>query len=127
METANTMRVNAYAGSYGGHGGSTQDRQHQRRQKIAALLDALTQGNLEAAKLAFKVLANFDRALTAEPLFVRLSKFLEAGSVYLAQQVARDIKARLINAMPVVARPAQTEVIARAPQPDGLHFIDTRA
>lgn len=127
MDTGNTMRVNAYAGSYGGHSSSPQDRQHQRRQKISALLDAVAHGNLDAAQLAFKVLANFDRALTAEPLFVRLSKFLEAGNLFLAQQVMRDIKAKLINATRMGAQPSHADVPARGPQPDGLHFIDTRA
>ena len=127
METANTMRVNAYAGSYGGHSATPQDRQQQRRQKILALLEAVEHGNLEAAKLAFKALANFERTLTAEPLFVRLSKSIEAGSLYLAQQVVHDIKTKLINATPVGARPSHVDTPTRTPQPDGLHFIDTRA
>ena len=127
METANTMRVNAYAGSYGGHSSSPQDRQQQRRQKKMALLDAVESGNLEAAKLAFKVLTNFDRALTAEPLFVRLLHLLETEHVYLAQQVVREIKTKLVHAAPIGALPVHAPSAPRGPQPDGLHFVDMRA
>ena len=136
MESTSMMRVNAHPGSYGGHGSTPQDRQQQRRQKILALFDAVEHGHLDASKLALKVLMNFDHALSTDAQFVRLSKALDAGSVYLAQQIVREIKARLINATPLVTHMAQAAHAAHtvhAPHPlrphlpDDTHLVDTQA
>ena len=127
MEPASMMRVNAHPGSYGGHGSTPQDRQQQRRQKILALFDAVEHGHLDAAKLALKVLMNFDHALTTDAQFVRLSKALDAGGVYLAQQIVRDIKAKFINATPLAAHAAHVPHPPKPNTPDGMHFVDTRA
>jgi hypothetical protein len=127
METANMMRVNAHPSSYGGHGSAPQDRQHQRRQKILALFDAVAHGDLDASKHALKMLMNFDHALGTDSHFVRLSKALEAGSVYLAQQIVRDIKAKFINATPLVAHVTPAPQPSRAQVSDGMHLVDTRA
>jgi hypothetical protein len=127
METANMMRVNAHLGSYGGQGSSPQDRQQQRRQKIQALFDAVEHGQIDAAKHAFKILMNFDHVLSTDAQFVRLSKALEAGGVYLAQQIVRDIKAKFINATPLAAHAAHVPHPPKPHTPDGLHFVDTQA
>jgi hypothetical protein len=127
MESTSMMRVNAHPGSYGGHASTPQDRQQQRRQKILALFDAVEHGNLEASKLAFKVLMNFDHALSTDAQFVRLSKALAAGSIYVAQQVVRDLKTKFINAMPLATHGAHLSIQPPRPhQPDGMHFVDTR-
>ena len=127
MEPTSMMRVNAHPGSYGGHGSTPQDRQHQRRQKILALFDAVEHGQLEASKHVLKMLMNFDHALSTDAQFVRLSKALDAGSVYLAQQVVRDIKAKLINATPLAAHAAHVPHPPKPHTPDGMHFVDARA
>jgi hypothetical protein len=133
MEPTSMMRVNAHPSSYGGHGSTPQDRQHQRRQKKLALIDAVEHGHLEASKHALKMLMNFDQALSTDAQFVRLSKALDAGSVYLAQQIVRDIKAKLINATPLATHTAHAAHIVHAshPQrphlPDGTHLVDTQA
>ena len=136
METANMMRINVHPGGYGGHGNTPQDRQHQRRQKILALFDAVEHGHLDVSKQALKILMNFDHALSTDAQFVRLSKVLEAGSVYLAQQIVREIKAKLINATPLTTHTthptyaAQTVHAPHPPRPhlpDGTHLIDTQA
>ena len=127
MESTSMMRVNAHPGSYGGHGSTPQDRQQQRRQKILALFDAVEYGHLEASKHALKMLMNFDHALSTDAQFVRLSKAIDAGSVYLAQQMVRDIKAKLINATPLAAHAAHMPHLPKPHMPDGMHFVDTRA
>ena len=127
MEPTSMMRVNAHPGSYGGHGSTSQDRQHQRRQKILALFDAVEHGELEASKQALKMLMNFDHALSTDAQFVRLSKALDAGSVYLAQQVVHDIKAKLINATPLAAHAAHVPHPPKPHTPDGMHLVDTQA
>ncbi len=136
MEPTSMMRVNAHSSNYGGNGSTPQDRQHQRRQKKLALFDAVEHGHLEVSKHALKVLINFDQSLSTDAQFVRLSKALDAGSVYLAQQIVREIKARLINATPLVTHMAQAAHAAHtvhAPHPlrphlpDGTHLVDTQA
>ena len=127
MDTANMMRVNARSGGYAGHGGAPHDRQQTRRQKILALFEAVESGNLEAAKIAFKVLTNFDRSILSETAFARLSQTLEAGSVYVAQQIVRDMKIKLVNAHPIAARSNASSAPNHPVGSDGLHLIDLRA
>ena len=124
METANMMRISPHYGGYGGYGSTPQDRQQQRRQKILALFEAVEHGHLDHAKLALKVLMNFDHALSTDAQFVRLSKALEAGGVYLAQQIVREIKAKFINATPLAAHVPH---LPKPHTPDGMHFVDTQA
>jgi hypothetical protein len=127
METANMMRISPHHGGYGGHGSTPQDRQQQRRQKILALFEAVEHGHLDAAKLSLKVLMNFDHALTTDAQFVRLSKALDVGGVYLAQQIVREIKAKFINATPLAAHAAHAPQPPKPHTPDGMHFVDTQA
>ena len=127
METANMMRISPHHGGYGGHGSSPQERQQQRRQKILALFEAVEHGHLDAAKLSLKALLNFDHALTTDAQFVRLSKALDVGGVYLAQQIVREIKAKFINATPLAAHAAHAPQPPKPHTPDGMHFVDTQA
>jgi hypothetical protein len=127
METANMMRISPHHGGYGGHGSTPQDRQQQRRQKILALFEAVEHGHLDAAKLSLKVLMNFDHALTTDAQFVRLSKALDAGGVYLAQQIVSEIKAKFVNATPLAAHAAHAPQPPKPHTPDGMHFVDTQA
>ncbi len=132
MDTANMMRVNARSGGYAGQGGAPHDRQQMRRQKRLTFFEAVERGNLEAAKVAFKVLINFDRALLSETAFARLSQTLEAASAYVAQQIVSDMKFKLVNAHPInahaIAAQANTSRVASRPAVgDGLHVIDLRA
>ena len=127
METANMMRVNARPSSYGGQGQTPQDRQQQRRQKLGALFEAVEQGNLEASKLALKMLMHVDPSLAKDVHFVRLSKALDAGGMYLAQQFVREIKTKFINATPLLVHAPKIEPTSRLYHTEGMHFVDTRA
>ena len=126
METANMMRVNARSGSFAGHGNSPQDKQQQHRQKVYALLEAISSGNLEAARHALQSLVNFDANTLADAKFAKLSKLLQAGSIYLAQQWAHDFKSEWVNAQPLRQLQGQK---SQAPtiRLDGLHVVDVRA
>ena len=120
------MRVNARSGSFAGQGNAQQDRQQQHRQKVYALFDAIDSENLEASKQAFQALINFEPRTSANPQFDRLSKLLNAGSIYLAQQLIKDIKSSWINAQPLnplqqQKSPTLTKRIY------GLHIVDVRA
>lgn len=126
METANMMRVNARSGNFAGNGSAFHDKQQQHRQKVLALFEAINSGNLDAARHAFQALVNFDATTIADPQFARLVKFLEAGSIYLAQQLVKEIKSAWINAQPL--RPTQgRKSQATSIRLDGLHVVDVRA
>lgn len=126
METANMMRVNARSGSYAGHGSSSHDKQQQHHQKVLALFEAINSGNLEGARHAFKALVNFDSKTLADAQFGRLSKFLETGSIYLAQQLVKEIKSAWVNAQPLPPK-QNPQPQAPAIRLDGLHVVDIRA
>jgi hypothetical protein len=128
MEPTSMMRVNAHPGSYGERGSTPQDRQQQRRQKLLALFDAVVHGNLDTAKLTLKMLMNIDPALGADLQFVRLSKALAVGNLYVAQHIVHELKTKFINATPLADRPAHAAGLpAHTHRPDGLHFVDTCA
>jgi hypothetical protein len=126
METANMMRVNARSGSFAGHGSSPHDKQQQHRQKVSALLEAISSGNLEAARHALQSLVNFDANTLTDTKFAKLSKLLQAGSIYLAQQWAQDFKSEWVNAQPLrqLQGPKSQAPTIRL---DGLHVVDVRA
>ncbi len=126
METANMMRVNARSGNFAGNGGASHDKQQQHRQKVLALFEAINSGNLDAARHALQALVNFDATTMANPQFARLGKFLEVGSIYLAQQLAKEIKSSWVNAQPLRAK-QPTHAQAPALRLDGLHMVDLRA
>jgi predicted transcriptional regulator len=126
METANMMRVNARSGSFAGNGSAFHDKQQQHRQKMLALFEAINSANLDAASHAFQALVNFDVTTMANPHFARLSKLLEAGSIYLAQQLVKEIKSALVNAQPLQAKQT-TYPPAPKLKVDGLHIVDLRA
>lgn len=126
MESSNMMRVNARSENYSGRGNLPQDRKKQQRQKIMVLLEAISGANLEAARHALEVLQNFDPSISMDPAYARLSKLLEAGNIYLVQQLAKEIRANFVNALPL--HPPKPQAIQSAKfKPDGLHLIDLRA
>lgn len=126
MHNANMMRVNSRSESYDGNGNFPQDKRQQHRQKVLALFEAIDSGNLDAARHAFQALVNFDASTLADAQFVRLSKFLQAGSIYLAQQLVKEIKSNFAN---TASQAAAQKKVSQAPalRLDGLHVVDIRA
>jgi hypothetical protein len=127
MDTAITMRVNARSGNFAGHGNSPNDKQQQHRQKVQALFEAIGSGNLEDSRHAFQALVNFDPATLNDSQFLRISKFLDASSIYLAQQVVKEIKASWLKAQPLSSAPKPQKVQSTGLRLDGLHVVDVRA
>ncbi len=127
MDTTNMMRVNGRSGSFSGHGNSPNNKQQQHRQKVQALFEAIGSGNLDASRRAFQALVNFDCATLNDPQFLRISKFLDASSIDLAQQVVKEIKASWINAQPLRSTPKPQNAQSPALRLDGLHVVDLRA
>ncbi len=127
MDTTNMMRVNGRSGSFAGHGNSPNDKQQQHRQKVQALFEAIGSGNLEASRYAFQALVSFDPATLNDLQFLRISKFLDASSINLAQQVVKEIKATWINAQPLRSKPKPQKAQSPSLRLDGLHVVDVRA
>ena len=127
MDTANMMRVNARSNGYSGNSSTPNDKQQQHRQKVQALFEAIGSGNLETSRQAFRALVNFDPAAANDPQFLRISKFLDASSIYLAQQVVKEIKASWINAQPLRATSKPQQAQSPALRLDGLHIVDVQA
>ena len=127
MDTANMMRVNARSNGYSGNSSTPHDKQQQHRQKVQALFEAISSGNLETSRQAFRALVNFDPAAANDPQFLRISKFLDASSIYLAQQVVKEIKASWINAQPLRLTPKPQQAQTPSLRLDGLHVVDVRA
>ena len=127
MDTANRMRVNARSNGYSGNSSTPHDKQQQHRQKVQALFEAIGSGNLETSRHAFQALVNFDSATANDPQFLRISRFLDASSIYLAQQVVKEIKASWIHAQPLRSTPKPQKAQSPALRLDGLHVVDLRA
>ena len=127
MDTANMMRVNARSNGYSGNSSTPHDKQQQHRQKVQALFEAIGSGNLDASRHAFRALVNFDSATLNDPQFLRISKFLDASSIYLAQQVVKEIKASWLNVQPLRSTPKPQKAQSPALRLDGLHVVDLRA
>ena len=126
METANMMRVNARSGNFAGNGNSPRDKHQQHRQKVLALFDAINSDNLDAARHAFQALVNFDPATAADTHFSKLSKYLNSGSIYLAQQWVKEFKSTWVNSLPLLGT-QKPKSENSATHPDGLHIVDVRA
>ena len=127
MDTTNMMRVNSRSNGYSGNSNTPHDKQQQHRQKVQALFEAIGSGNLEASRHAFQALVSFDPSTFNDPQFLRISKFLDASSIYLAQQVVKEIKATWINAQPLRSMPKPQKAQSPALRLDGLHVVDVRA
>lgn len=127
MDTANMMRVNARSNGYSGNSNTPSNKQQQHRQKVQALFEAIGSGNLETSRQAFRALVNFDPAAANDPHFLRISKFLDASSIYLAQQVVKEINASWIIAQPLRSTPKPKKAQSPSLSLDGLHVVDLRA
>ena len=127
MDNANMMRVNARSNGYSGNSSTPNDKQQQHRQKVQALFEAIDSGNLETSRHAFQALVNFAPATANDLQFLRISRFLDASSIYLAQQVVKEIKASWINAQPLRSTPKPQKAQSPSLRLDGLHVVDLRA
>lgn len=103
METAHMMPVKARSACYLGYGISPHYKQ-QHDQKESALFEAINNENLPAAREVFESLVNLDGYALVDAQWGRLSIFLEAGNIYLAQQLVQEIKSVWVNSQPLSPR-----------------------
>ena len=67
MDTSFALRIDANGKHWGANNSPQGDKQQRRRQKLQALLQSLKAGELDAARLAFTALVNFDLTVSSDP------------------------------------------------------------
>jgi len=94
MDTSFALRFDANRKRWDGNSSPQGDKQQRRRQKLQALLQTLKAGDLDAARLAFTALINFDPTVSADPYLNKLGAALQSSNVYAAQHVGLELQNR---------------------------------
>jgi hypothetical protein len=87
MDTSFALRIDANGKHWGG-------KQQRRRQKLQALLQSLKAGELDAARLAFTALVNFDPTVSSDPYLSKLGAALQSSNLYAAQHFGLELQNR---------------------------------
>ena len=94
MDTSFALRIDANGKHWGGNNSPQGDKQQRRRQKLQALLQSLKAGVLDAARLAFTALVNFDPTVSADPYLNKLGAALQSSNLYAAQHFGLELQNR---------------------------------
>ena len=94
MDTSFSLRIDGNAKQWGGNNSPHGDRQNRRRQKLQALLQALKAGELDAARLAFTALINFDPSVSSDPYLHKIGSALQSSNLYAAQHFGLELQNR---------------------------------
>jgi hypothetical protein len=94
MDTSFSLRIDANGKHWGGKQSPQGDKQQRRRQKLQALLQSLKAGELDAARLAFTALVNFDPTVSSDPYLSKLGAALQSSNLYAAQHFGLEIQNR---------------------------------
>ncbi len=92
MDTSIGLRIDGNAWQWGGNNSPQGDRQNRHRQKLQALLQSLKAGDLDAARLAFTTLVNFDPSVSADPNLSKIGAALQSSNLYAAQHFGQEIR-----------------------------------
>ena len=94
MDTSFTLRIDANGKRWDGNSSPQGDKQQRRRQKLQILLQTLKAGDLDAARLAFIALINFDPTVSADPYLNKLGAALQSSNLYAAQHFGFELQNR---------------------------------
>ena len=94
MDTSFALRIDANGKHWGGNNSPQGDKQQRRRQKLQALLQSLKAGELDAARLAFTALVNFDPTVSSDPYLNKLGAALQSSNLYAAQHFGLEFQNR---------------------------------
>jgi hypothetical protein len=94
MDTSFALRIDANGKHWGGNNSPQGDKQHRRRQKLQALLQSLKAGELDAARLAFTALINFDPSMSVDPCLNKIGSALQSSNLYAAQHFGLELQNR---------------------------------
>ena len=91
MDTSVSLRINDNARQWGGTNSSQGDRQNRRKQKLEALLQSISVGDLDSARQAFIGLVNFDLSVSADPCLSKIGAALQSSNLYAAKHFAQEL------------------------------------
>jgi len=94
MDTSFALRIDANGKHWGGNNSPQGDKHQRRRQKLQALLQSLKAGELDAARLAFTALVNFDPTVSSDPYLNKLGAALQSSNLYAAQHFGLELQNR---------------------------------
>ena len=94
MDTSVSLRINDNARQWGGTNSSQGDRQNRRKQKLEALLQSISVGDLDSARQAFIALVNFDLSVSADPYINKIGSALQSSNLYAAKHFAQELQSR---------------------------------
>ena len=102
MDTSISLRINDNSRQLGGNNSSQGDRQNRRKQKLLALLQSISAGDLDSARQAFIALVNFDLSVSADPYLNKIGSALQSSNLYAAKHFAQELLNRggLLNSFP---------------------------
>jgi hypothetical protein len=121
MDTSFSLRIDANAKQWGGNNSPQGDRHNRRRQKLQALLQALKAGELDAARLAFTALINFDPSVSSDPYLSKLGAALQSSNLYAAQHFGLELQNRGWQLQSSSPSNAVSSASRRTDSVNGLH------
>lgn len=94
MDTSISLRINDHSRQWGGNNSSQGDRQNRRKQKLEALLQSISAGDLDYARQAFTALVNFDLSVASDPYLNKIGTALQSSNLYAAKHFAQELLSR---------------------------------
>ena len=91
MDTSISLRINDNSRQLGSNNSSQGDRQNRRKQKLQALLQSISAGDLDSARQAFIALVNFDLSVSADPYLNKIGSALQSSNLYAAKHFAQEL------------------------------------
>ena len=125
MDTSFSLRIDGNVRQWGGNNSPQGDRHNRRRQKLQALLQALKAGELDAARLAFTALINFDPSVSSDPYLHKIGSALQSSNVYAAQHVGLELQNRG-GQLQSHASVSDTQPSSKKPESLAIHTGSTR-
>lgn len=99
MEATSYFRVEKGGQGYGRNSQGFESRQHQKRQKFHALVDAIGSANLSLARQLLQMLFNLDPMLRSAPLFLKLGRALEENNVHAAEHFVQELRGKTLMSL----------------------------
>ena len=94
MDTSFALRIDANGKHWGGNSSPQGDKEQRRRQKLQVLLQNLKAGELDAARLAFTALVNFDPTVSSDPYLHKIGSALHSSNLHAAQHFGLELLGR---------------------------------
>ena len=116
MEATSYFRVEKGGQGYGRSGQGFESRQHQKRQKFHALVDAIGSANLSLARQLLQMLFNLEPMLRSDPLFLKLGRALEENNVHAAEHFVRELREKSLTLLTREVNQHKAE--AKGPNPN---------